>query len=245
MSKAKSLKQDLIASSVVFLVAIPLCLGIALASNAPLFSGILSGIIGGIVVGFLSRSHVSVSGPAAGLVAVVLAAIHDLGTFEAFLLALTFGGILQVIIGKLKAGFIADYVPTNVIQGLLCAIGILIIIKQLPFAVGFFDKTPSVMNELRESQETIDLSALMSLYNNISFGAIVICFTSLAVLFSWANLKSSTLKLIPGPVIVVLLGIFANLAFKEFVPLLHLGSRDYLVTIPAVERQSNLRTNTC
>ncbi len=241
MSKTKTLKQDFIASSVVFLVAIPLCLGIALASNAPLFSGILSGVIGGIVVGFLSRSHVSVSGPAAGLVAVVLAAIHELGSFESFLLALTLGGILQIIIGKLKAGFIADYVPTNVIQGLLCAIGIMIIIKQLPFAIGFFDKTPSVMNELRESQETLDIQALMNLYNNISFGAVIICFSSLALLFSWAKVKSSKLKMIPGPVIVVILGIVANLVFKEFVPLLHLDSRDYLVTIPAIERLFDVR----
>ncbi|VEH11883.1 sulfate transporter [Legionella jordanis] len=132
--KNRFFKQDFIAAIVVFLVAIPLCLGIALASGAPLFSGILSGIIGGIVVGGLSGSHVSISGPAAGMAAVVLAAISQLGDFNSFLLALTLAGLLQILIGSFKAGFIAEYVPSNVVQGLLCAIGLLLIIKQLPLA---------------------------------------------------------------------------------------------------------------
>ena len=129
----RQLKFDLIAGIVVFLVAVPLCLGIALASGAPLFSGILSGVIGGVVVGFLSGSHVSVSGPAAGMAAVVLAALAQLGDFNSFLLALSLAGLLQIIVGSFRAaGFIADYIPSNVVQGLLCAIGILLIIKQLP-----------------------------------------------------------------------------------------------------------------
>ena len=128
------LKYDFVAAIVVFLVAIPLCLGIALASGAPLFSGILSGVIGGIIVGILSGSAVSVSGPAAGMAAVVLTAITQLGDFNTFLLALVLAGFIQIAIGGLRAGFIADYVPSNVVQGLLCAIGILLIIKQLPLA---------------------------------------------------------------------------------------------------------------
>ena len=128
MHKSEELKADLTASLVVFLVAIPLCLGIALASNAPLFSGIIAGVIGGILVGGLSQSQVSVSGPAAGMIAVVLAGINDLGSFNTFLLALCIGGILQMLIGRLRVGFLADFVPSNVIQGLLCAIGLLIII---------------------------------------------------------------------------------------------------------------------
>ena len=132
--KNRSLKFDFISAIVVFLVAIPLCLGTALASGAPLFAGILSGIIGGIIVGILSGSPVSVSGPAAGMAAVVLGAISQLGDFNTFLLALTLAGLLQIIVGYLRAGFVADYIPSIVVQGLLCAIGILLIFKQLPLA---------------------------------------------------------------------------------------------------------------
>lgn len=129
------LKYDLIAAMVVFFVAIPLCLGIALASGAPFFAGILSGIIGGIVVGGLSASAVSVSGPAAGLAAIVLTAITQLGSFETFLLALFFAGILQILMGTLSAGILADYVPPHVIHGLLGGVGVLLIFNQLPYIV--------------------------------------------------------------------------------------------------------------
>ena len=127
--RKRNLKFDFISAVVVFLVAIPLCLGIALASGAPLLSGILSGIIGGIVVGSLSASQVSVSGPAAGMAAVVITAIAQLGDFNTFLLALFFAGLLQVMVGVLRAGFFAEYVPSNIIQGLLSAIGLLLIFK--------------------------------------------------------------------------------------------------------------------
>ena len=127
MSKIKS---DLPASLVVFLVALPLCLGIALASGAPLLSGILSGIIGGIVVGIISESHTSVSGPAAGLAAVVLSAISQLGSFETFLLSVVLAGLIQLTIGIIKGGIIANYIPSDVIKGLLAAIGIILILKQ-------------------------------------------------------------------------------------------------------------------
>lgn len=242
MARSNGLKQDLVASSVVFLVAIPLCLGIALASNAPLFSGILSGIIGGVFIGFFSKSHVSVSGPAAGLVAVVLAAINDLGSFDIFLLSLTLAGLMQIVIGKLKAGFLADYVPSNVIQGLLCAIGILIIIKQIPFALGYFSKPQAILNELREAQENFDFSAFNVIYNHISLGAVVICASSLFLLFSWQKVKSPRLKMIPGPVLVVILGILANTLFQKYIPLLHLGSKNYLVTIPAIENLFDVKS---
>lgn len=242
MNKQNLFKHDLIASTVVFLVAIPLCLGIALASNAPLFSGILSGVIGGIIVGSLSRSNVSVSGPAAGLVAVVVAAIHDLGSFQYFLLALTFAGVLQIGIGKLKAGFIVDYVPGNVIQGLLCAIGILIIIKQIPFAFGYFAKSQTILNELQDAQQShFNLSTIRELSNCVSPGAIVICALSILLLFSWQKVSSAKLKMIPGPVLVVAFGIMANLLFQKFIPLLHLSNRDYLVTIPAIERLIDIK----
>ena len=121
----------------VFLVALPLCLGIAMASGAPLFSGIIAGIVGGIVVGYLSQSHISVSGPAAGLTAIVLTAITDLGSFEVFLLAVFLAGVIQLFLGFIKAGSISNYFPTNVIEGMLAGIGVIIILKQLPHAFGY------------------------------------------------------------------------------------------------------------
>lgn len=133
------LDKDIPSSIVVFLVALPLCLGIALASGAPLVSGLISGIIGGIVIGSVSHSSVSVSGPAASLTAVVLASIASLGSFEVFLMAVVLGGVFQFILGILKAGLIADYMPSNIIKGLLAAIGIILIIAQLPYAIGFIE----------------------------------------------------------------------------------------------------------
>jgi MFS superfamily sulfate permease-like transporter len=132
-----NLKSDFASGLVVFLVALPLCLGIAMASGAPLFSGIISGVIGGIVVGYISQSHISVSGPAAGLTAIVLTAITDLGAFDVFLTAVFIAGLFQLALGFLKAGTISNYFPTNVIEGMLAGIGIIIIMKQLPHAVGF------------------------------------------------------------------------------------------------------------
>ena len=133
----EKIKYDFPASIVVFLVALPLCLGVALASGAPLLSGLISGIIGGIVVGLLSSSHTSVSGPAAGLTAVVLSSISELGSFEVFLTSLFLAGIFQLLFGVFRGGFISSYIPSNVIKGLLAAIGIILILKQIPHAVGF------------------------------------------------------------------------------------------------------------
>ena len=133
----KELKSDLPASIVVFFVAVPLCLGIALASGAPLFSGIIAGIVGGIVVGIASGSPLGVSGPAAGLAVIVLTAINTLGSYPAFLLAVIVGGVIQLILGFAKAGFIADFFPGSVIKGMLTGIGLLIIIKQIPHALGY------------------------------------------------------------------------------------------------------------
>ena len=132
-----SLKYDLPSGLVIFLIAVPLCLGIALASGAPLFSGMIAGIIGGIVIGYLSGSHTSVSGPAAGLTAVVLVAIQQLGSFEVFLLAVAMAGVFQIALGFARAGTIANFFPTNVIKGMLTAIGIIIILKQIPHAIGY------------------------------------------------------------------------------------------------------------
>lgn len=136
-NKSAYFKTDILAGVVVFLVALPLCLGIALASGAPLFAGVISGVIGGILVGVLSGSQLSVSGPAAGLTAIVLAAITSLGSYETFLLAVVLAGILQILLGIAKAGTISNYFPSNVIEGMLTAIGVIIILKQLPHAIGY------------------------------------------------------------------------------------------------------------
>ncbi|MBC7822008.1 MAG: SulP family inorganic anion transporter, partial [Planctomycetaceae bacterium] len=131
-----TLPRDLTAGLVVFLVALPLCLGVALASNAPLFSGVLAGIVGGIVVGILSQSHTSVSGPAAGLTAIVAAQLVALGSFETFLLAVMVGGLIQIGLGLARAGYLSAFFPSSVIKGLLAAIGVILILKQIPHVLG-------------------------------------------------------------------------------------------------------------
>ena len=206
-------KFDFVAAIVVFLVAIPLCLGIALASGAPLFSGILSGIIGGIVVGAFSGSHVSVSGPAAGMAAVVVTAIAQVGDFNSFLLALTIAGVFQIVIGSLKAGFVADYVPTNVVQGLLCAIGILLIIKQLPLAFTLSADFNELKTHLLETADVITLSPILALSHHINSGAMLITAVSLAILVYFELTKNKVLKEIPAPIIVVIMGVILNELF--------------------------------
>ena len=228
------LKFDLTAGFVVFLVAIPLCLGIALASGAPLFSGIISGIIGGIVVGSISQSPVSVSGPAAGLVAIVLSAITDLGSFNAFLLALVFAGLIQILIGSLRAGFIADYIPTNVVRGLLCAIGILIIVKQLPLAFTHTIHNDSLMLVLQEASETLNWQVLVHIFQHVNQGATLITTLSLIALIYFDKTKIKYLQTIPGPVIVVVLGICINQLYNLFWPELTQFSAQ-LVSIPVCQ----------
>lgn len=224
-------KNDLMAGLVVFLVAIPLCLGVALASGAPLFSGIIAGIIGGIIVGSISQSSVSVSGPAAGMVAVVLGTISQLGGFQAFLLALTFAGVLQIVIGSIRAGFIADYIPSNVIQGLLCAIGILIIIKQLPLAFTHPGHPGELMGELLIAAKTFDIKGLIYCCQHINAGATIITLLSLFLLISFDKIENGTLKAIPAPVLVVLMGILINEMFIYTMPALMQDSAK-LVNIP-------------
>lgn len=229
--KKRNLKFDFIAAIVVFLVAIPLCLGIALASGAPLFSGILSGIIGGVIVGSLSGSHVSVSGPAAGMAAVVLAAIVQLGDFNTFLLALTFAGVLQVLVGALRAGFIADYIPSNVIQGLLCAIGILLIFKQLPLAFTLSADFSELKTNLLEMTEGFSLTPLYDLSFHINSGAMLISIISLSILIYFDKTHKKWLKTIPSPIVVVIAGIVLNELFVGMDSYLTQNS-PHLVNIP-------------
>lgn len=232
--KTRNLKFDFVSAIVVFLVAIPLCLGIALASGAPLFSGILSGIIGGIIVGSISGSQVSVSGPAAGMAGVVLTAIHQLGSFEAFLFALMIAGILQIIIGSLRAGFIADYIPSNVIQGLLCAIGILLIIKQLPLAFTLSSTLAELKDHLLDVTNSLSLNPLLNISMHINTGAMIISISSLAVLIYLDKTKKPWLQQIPGAIIAVVLGIALNELFITFMPILAQNS-PHLVNIPQHE----------
>ena len=161
-----------------FLVALPLCLGVALASNAPLFSGIVTGIIAGIVVGILSQSHTSVSGPAAGLTAVVAAQIAVLGSFEAFLVAVLIAGVIQVILGVSQAGFIAAFFPSSVIRGLLAAIGVILILKQIPHVLGH-DTDPEGDMAFQQPDRENTFSEIGALIFDIHWGAAVVGLSSL------------------------------------------------------------------
>jgi len=218
----KYLKNDLPASIVVFFVALPLCLGIALASGAPLFSGLIAGIIGGIVVGIFSGSQIGVSGPAAGLAAIVLAAISTLGGFENFLLAVVLGGIIQIAFGLLRFGIIGYYFPSSVIKGMLTGIGIIIILKQIPYFFGL-DKNPEGdfaflqidgENTLTELLKTIN--AIIS--GNIDNGATIIAFIGMGILILWSNVLSKQGKLfqlVQGPLVAVVVGILFYVFTKD------------------------------
>src|SRR3954469_676922 len=164
---------DITSGTVVFLVALPLCLGVALASGAPLFSGILAGIIGGLVVGSLSGSNTSVSGPAAGLTAIVAVQLKTLGSFEAFLLAVVVAGLIQIGLGIARAGFIAAFFPTSVIKGLLAAIGAILILKQIPHALGYDPDPEGDMAFLQPDSES-SFSTIWKLFDNIQPGAAVV-----------------------------------------------------------------------
>ena len=178
------LKNDIPDSIVVFLVAVPLCLGIALASGAPLFSGIIAGIVGGIIVAAVSGSPLGVSGPAAGLAVIVLGAINDLGSFQTFLLAVVVGGIIQILLGIAKAGIIGYYFPSSVIKGMLSGIGIIIILKQIPHAVGY-DKDPEGDFEFLQADGHTTISDLYYMFESLSAGAVIISVLSILILILW------------------------------------------------------------
>jgi len=227
------LKNDIPASIVVFLVALPLCLGVALASGAPLLSGVISGVIGGIVVGLLSKSQTSVSGPAAGLAAVVLSSITQLGTFEVFLTAVVIAGIIQLVMGIAKTGFIANYIPNNVIKGLLAAIGIILILKQIPHAIGFDRDTEDDFTFFQRDGENT-FSELLTALNFFIPGAIIISVISIFILTVWDKTPMKKVKFFPASLFVVLLGVFLNYIFKNIAPSMAIES-SHLVNIPPVD----------
>ncbi len=218
VSYLQNLKNDLPAGMVVFFVAIPLCLGIALASEAPLISGLLAGIIGGIVVGFFSGSQIGVSGPAAGLVAIEVNAIHDLGSFEAFLLSVFFAGIIQIIFGLFKGGIIAYFFPNAVIKGMLSAIGAIIIIKQIPHVFGYDSDFIGDTNFFQPDGENT-FSELLKMNDYINPASIVVSILSLIILVVWEKYVQKIHKvfqILQGPIVVVILGIVANILFNTY-----------------------------
>ncbi|RME93433.1 MAG: SulP family inorganic anion transporter [Bacteroidetes bacterium] len=233
-----NLKYDLPAGIVVFLVAVPLCLGIALASGAPLFSGIIAGIVGGTVVALVSASPLGVSGPAAGLAVIVYAAIENLG-YEAFLLSVVIAGLIQLLMGFAKAGVIGYFFPSSVIKGMLSGIGLIIILKQIPHAFGY-DNDPEGDWAFRQIDGDTTFGALTHMLNAITPGALIISTLSLAVLILWSRpfiQKFKFTQIIQGPLVVVVLGIVLQLAFQGGDLAL---SEEHLVALPVADSLAGL-----
>lgn len=227
----KSLPNDLTASVVVFLVALPLCLGVALASNAPLFSGIIAGVIGGIVVGLASRSHLSVTGPAAGLTAIVAGSLALLPSFEAFLLAVVIAGVMQLILGFAKAGVIGDFVPGSVIKGMLAAIGLILLINQFPHLLG--DDSQFETDEGVPRKGNI-FSNFFFAFTNINTSAFIIGGLALLLNIFWEKFqkgKTGIIRFVPGPLLMVILGVAMNQLFESqnWLPAL---TGEHLVILP-------------
>ena len=231
----KHLKNDIPSSLVVFLVALPLCLGIALASGAPLLSGLVTGIVGGLVVALLSGSQLAVSGPAAGLTVIVLSGIERVGTFEGFLCAVILAGIIQVVLGFAKAGTIGLYFPSSVIKGMLSAIGLILILKQIPHFLGidadFFGDIAFFQPDGRNT-----FSEIWYAVSHVAGGAAIIGLVSLSLLYLWERpliKRSAFTGILPGALIAVILGVLLNIVFKNFFPALEV-SPEHLVSIPEI-----------
>jgi MFS superfamily sulfate permease-like transporter len=233
-------KNDLPAGLVVFLVALPLCLGIAFASGAPLFSGVIAGIVGGLVVASFSGSALSVSGPAAGLTVIVLNAIKDLGTYENFLLAVVLAGVIQLTLGFLKAGIIGHYFPSSVIKGMLAAIGLTLIFKQIPHALGYDKDSEGDFYFFQVDGENT-FSEIINSMNHLSLGAIIISVISLVILILWDQpflKRYAFFKNIPGALIVVALGVLINYLFGIYRPEWML-KEEHLVKLPVADSASD------
>lgn len=225
---------DLAAGLVVFFISVPLCLGVALASGAPLFSGIVTGMIGGIVVGLFSKSDLSVSGPAAGLTAIVLAGITELGAFNIFLCSVIIAGVIQLILGFIRAGGIANYFPSCVIEGMLAAIGIIIILKQIPHAVGF-DKDAEGNFSFSNLGGGNTFSAFTQALDFINLGAVIITLVAIGILVLWAKTPAlKKIKMLPGPMVAVL----AGMALAQLFRMTNWGleiSDEHMVNLPVVK----------
>lgn len=234
------IKDDVPAGIVVFLVALPLCLGVALASGAPLSAGLIAGLVGGLLVAWLSGSQLSVSGPAAGLTVIVFNAIAQIGSFQGFLVAVVLAGFLQLLLGYLRAGIIGAFFPSAVIKGMLAAIGLILIIKQIPHATGFdasFEGDESYMKETASSS----FQELLSAFHGVSQGAVFISGVALIILFMWELKwfkKQAAMKLIPGPLIAVCWGVGFNLWALKHAPEWAVNPQ-HLVSLPVFERPTD------
>jgi carbonic anhydrase len=231
VSRFGTLAKDLPAGIVVFLVALPLCLGVALASNAPLFSGILAGIVGGIVVGLLSGSHTSVAGPAAGLTAIVAAQLAMLGSFRAVLLATVLAGALQIVLGVARAGFIAAFFPSSVIKGLLAAIGLILILKQVPHVLGH-DSDPLGDMAFAQPNRENTFSSLVATIFDFHPGAALVGITSILLLLLWDNTRWLKQSRVPAPLVVVLAGVVLSQLLSKLGAGWTIG-KEHLVNVPA------------
>lgn len=232
-------RQDLPASIVVFFVAVPLCLGIALASGAPLISGLIAGIVGGILVGAISGSPLGVSGPAAGLAVIVLSAITELGAFETFLLAVVLAGVIQIALGAMGAGILGYFFPSSVIKGMLAGIGVLIVLKQIPHAFGH-DSDPEGDFKFAQKDGDTTFGALQSMLDDITPSAVIVSGTCMAILILWESVlskRSKIFRLIQGPLVAVAFGIGFQLFTSKFAPSMAL-SGDHLVNVPVAESLS-------
>lgn len=240
---SKNILPDLKSGLVVFLVALPLCLGIALACHAPLFSGILAGIVGGIVVTVFSGSVLSVSGPAAGLTAIVLSSVAVLGSYSIFMAAVIFAGVLQIVFGILKAGNVSNFVPNSVIKGMLAGIGIILIIKQVPHLVGY-DLDPEGDFEFIQEDGHNTFSDLFYMLNNITPGAVIVGAISILILIlaerKWYK-HHRLFSNIPGPLLVVVIGIFLNVFFQSYT-FLYIEP-EHLVKLPMIKSAREFHEN--
>jgi MFS superfamily sulfate permease-like transporter len=225
-----SWRTDLPASVVVFLVALPLCLGIAVASGAPPLSGLVAGVVGGLVAGFASGSHLMVSGPAAGLTAIVLAGIQQAGSFSKFLPAVVFGGVLQIVLGLVRGGVIGYYFPSSVIKGMLAAIGLTLILKQIPHAVGYDRDFVGDFAYTETSGETT-FSAIGHAFQQVQPAAIAVALLGLLVLMVWPRTPMARIRLLPAPLAVVVLGVALNEVLRSVVPTAAIRDT-HLVTLP-------------
>ena len=237
--KLTTWRADLPASIVVALVALPLCLGVALASGAPLFAGIISGIVGGIAVGVFSKSPLSVSGPAAGLTVIVLTAIESMPSYQMFLMAVVLAGVLQICFSLTRAGILSEFVPSSVITGMLAAIGLILILKQIPHAVGFDREAVGIFEFTTANGVNTFSRILDSLSASVTPGAILIAGVSLVFLFWWdgAKPKEGPLRFVPGPLVVVLIGIFGNMLLGAVKPDWQL-KETHLVQVPITQTLS-------
>lgn len=227
----KHLPYDGTSAIVVFLVALPLCLGVALASNAPLFSGLIAGVVGGVVVGLASRSHLSVSGPAAGLTAIVAAALALLPSFEAFLLSVMLAGMFQLVFGFARAGVLGDYIPGSVIKGMLAAIGVILILNQIPHLVG--DDSQFEIDEDTPRKGNLFVNAFNA-FGNPDMAALTIGIIGIVILIGWERMqkgKSNWIRFIPGALLTVIVGVLLNVLFTRTGWLMPLQG-EHLVILP-------------